>query len=61
MRTKRLAEYKPILVQLHHAQVESLDKIKSYTGKSRTELIREAVSELIGRYQLPRQGGASGR
>lgn len=58
MRTKRLTEYRAILLQLHHSQVERLDKIKELTGKSRVEIIREAVAIELGNYDLALKEGA---
>lgn len=51
-RTELKAKYVRLLVPLHEAQVKSLDDIKKATGKNRVELIREAVSLLVGRYML---------
>lgn len=52
MRTAMQVKYTPLLLKIHPAQVEALDAIKERTGKDRTTLIREAVSLLIGRYEL---------
>lgn len=52
MRTQRAAEYKGILVELNHAQVEALDEMKAATGRSRVDLVREAIAMLIGSYRL---------
>jgi metal-responsive CopG/Arc/MetJ family transcriptional regulator len=52
MRPKRPSEYKSILVQFNPAQLDALDRIKGITGVTRAELIRDAVSELIGKYIL---------
>lgn len=61
MRTKRVTEYRAILVYLHPAQVKALEGIKEATGQTRTELIRFAVSEMIGRHTMPRGSSADGR
>jgi len=42
--------YKSILVFLTEAQVRALDRISEQTGRSRSELIREATTILITEY-----------
>lgn len=56
MKPKRPSEYKAIIVEFHPAQIEALDGIKAKTGITRSELIRDAVAELIGKYALAYQG-----
>lgn len=57
MKTPMQAQYVPIVLKLHPAQIEALAAIKKQTGKSRTFLIREGVSLLIGRYVLAGKEG----
>ena len=55
MKTPRMTENRPIVLNLHPSQVEALDEIAKAWGRNRTMLIREAVAMLIGRYELAKE------
>lgn len=58
MRTARKSEYKSVLVELHHVQVEELDRLRQGTGAKRVELIREAIALYLGRSALVEKGAS---
>lgn len=56
MKEKRKVDYRPVLVELHRAQLEELDRVKRSSGATRVDLIREAIALYLGRYALAEKG-----
>lgn len=51
-----MSSKRAILVDLFDAQLEELDRLAIKTGRSRAELIREAITVLIGAYRTTKEG-----